>query len=106
MLLARRMFGDRSRSSGLSGTALICGCVMALCLSSSAWGQTGFSTQTGLSTTRLAIQQDNLAAPDTDSGQLSHLEGQPHLAEHLSRINQFRTLFRKDSQRPPQQKET
>ena len=79
---------------------------MALCLSSSAWGQTGFSTQTGLSTTRLAIQQDNLAAPDTDSGQLSHLEGQPHLAEHLSRINQFRTLFREDSQRPPQQKET
>ena len=79
---------------------------MALCLSSAAWGQTGFSTQTGLSTTRLAIQQDNLAAPETDSGPLSHLEGQPHLAEHLSRINQFRTLFRKDNKPPPLREKT
>jgi len=79
---------------------------MALCLSSSAWGQTGVSTQTGVSATRLATLPANVAPAGPESGPLSHLEGQPQLAKHLSRINQFRTLFRNNSQRSPQQKET
>ena len=44
--------------------------------------------------------------PGPDTGSLSHLEGQPQLAKHLSRINQFRTLFRQDNQQPPRLQET
>ncbi len=75
--------------------------------------------QTGLSTVRLTDQQDGfagdgfardgfardgLAGAVTGPAHLSHLDSQPHLERHLTRINQFRTMFRtsdgRSSERP------
>jgi hypothetical protein len=79
--------------------------------------------QTGLSTVRLTDQQDGFArdgfvgdgfagdgfAGDgfagavTGPAHLSHLDSQPHLERHLTRINQFRTMFRTSDGRSSEQ---
>lgn len=85
----------------------------ALFVASSAFAQTGFSTarltdqQDGFAGDGFAgdgFARDGFAGAVTGPAHLSHLDSQPHLERHLTRINQFRTMFRtsdgRSSERP------
>ena len=97
MLLMTSMPGNRPDRSIHSHMTLVGSLVAWLLVSSVAWGQTGVST------TRLASQHDELAALPTMTEHLSHLQGQPQLEKHLSRINRFRTLFHAGNGSPDRQ---
>ena len=82
------MSDDRSNRSNHARLALVVSLTAVLFAAAPAAAQSGFSTA------RLTDQQDESRGPGTQTGHLSPLDSQPHLAKHLTRINRFRTLFR------------
>ena len=93
------MSGNRSNRSNHARLALVVSLAAVLSTAAPAVAQSRFSTA------RLTDQPDEFSGAGTRTGHLSQLDSQPHLAKHLTRINQFRTLFRTQGSLSSQQRD-
>lgn len=92
------MSGTRSNRANHARMALVGSLAAALIAAPPA------AAQSGVSTARLADPSDEFTGAGTQTGDLSHIDSQPHLAAHLTRINQFRTLLRTQGSLSSQQR--